>query len=492
MLEGIRAMKKLSVTAMSLLAMTACASPENTNAFQGTIPVNGGGAGGSEVVAVNGTGGMAPVAIGSTPLPCDVQTVLATKCWGCHGAQTNYAAPMSLTKDEDVHKMTRDGAEQIYQRMSKRIHDTSASMPPKGFAALTKSELTTLDAWIAQSAPGGSGMCAPPSTGIGGTSGDAGPSTSTAGSGPTAVTPTQFPDGGSTKPAPEDVPVEPDASECDMVSFHARSDANDTKFAVPPGEQYYCFGFHKDWGAGTQGLAFYPNIDNKQVIHHWLLYKMVSPQINGTNNICIGLHRDGEQLAGWAPGAGPAFMPKHVGLDLGTGDYLLEVHYTNTGAPTQDGSGVTVCKAKTPRPDTATLSWLGTEIIALPPMANTLNVVSGCRPNVTADKPIHIIRSWPHMHKLGRHMKADIHRADGKIDPLFNVDFDFNSQWGYDTPAILNPGDWIETTCTYDNQTPNLVTFGESTSTEMCYNFTYAYPANSLVTFGLHSTACDN
>jgi hypothetical protein len=477
------------------LALTACASPQDAKDMRPSP-------------------GVAPAAVanqlGNTPFPCDVGAVLQQKCWGCHGSPTNYGAPMTLLKDEDVHGTTRDGTEQIYQRMEKRIHDTSSPMPMRGFPQLTPAELGTLDAWIAQGAPGGTGCSPPPAVGAAGagTGGSAavgsggavsyGGSTSvtsyagqTGSGGAVAVVPTPLPDGGMTTPDPVDIPVEPDASECEMVPFHARSDANDTKFNVPSGEQYYCFGFHKDWGTGTQGLAFYPDIDNRQVIHHWLLYKAITPQVNGTNNACLGFHPDGELLAGWAPGATASFLPAHVGLDLGGGDYILEVHYNNTGAPAQDGSGVTVCKAKTPRPDTATVSWLGTEAIILPPMQNNLDIVSNCKPTIT-DTPIHIIKVWPHMHKLGRHMKADIHRADGTVDPLFNVDFDFNSQWGYDTPAVLKTGDYITTTCTYDNDTPNVVTFGESTTSEMCYNFTYSYPARALVTFGLMSTACNN
>jgi len=490
-------MIKHAITCALLLVLSAC-SPSNGN---GAVTTGLSGSGGALGVARGGApaAGAPAVTPGNTPFPCDVGAVLQSKCWSCHGSPTNYGAPMSMLKDEDVHGKTKDGTEMIYQRMSERIHSTSSPMPMKGFPALTAAELGTLDAWIAQGAPGGAG-CAP-AVGAGGTSpvngsggGGSVPSYGeTAGSGgaPTPVVPTPLPDGGGPQVDPSDVPVEPDASECEMVPFHARSDANDTKFNVPTGEQYYCFGFHKDWGPDTQGLAFYPNVDNHQVIHHWLLYKAITPQVNGSNSACLGFHPDGELIAGWAPGATASFLPKHVGIDLGGGDYILEVHYNNTGLPTQDGSGVTVCKAKTARPDTATVSWLGTEAIILPPMQTGLNVVSGCRPNIT-DKPIHIIKVWPHMHKLGRHMKADIHRADGTINPLFNVDFDFNSQWGYDTPAVLNAGDWVETTCTYDNNTPNTVTFGESTTSEMCYNFTYSYPARALVTFGLMSTACNN
>jgi hypothetical protein len=455
--------------------------------------------------------------------PCSVGAVLQSKCWTCHGAETAYGAPMPLLYPEDVHKKTKDGTQEIYQRIAQRIHDPASPMPMKGFPELTSAEKDIIDAWAAQGGPPGTGCGgppepgetggvtggagAPPTTGTGGATSSSGGATSTGGvsyggappsyagmsgmggSGGATVGP--MPEGGSPPPDPLDVPVEPNPSECEMVPFHARNDATGAKYNVPSGEQYYCFGFHKDWGGPVQGLAFYPDVDNKKVIHHWLLYKAITPQIDGAVAACLGFHPDGELLAGWAPGAMPSFLPQHVGLDLGGGNYVLEVHYNNPGPPTQDASGVTVCKAKTNRPETATVSWLGTEAIILPPQQKNLQVVSNCRPNIT-DKPIHIIKVWPHMHKLGRNMHAEIHRANGTVDPLFNEAFDFNSQWGYNTPAVLKTGDYVTTTCVYDNDTPNTVTFGESTESEMCYNFTYSYPARSLVTFGLMTTACNN
>jgi cytochrome c551/c552 len=461
----------------------------------------------------------------SSLFPCEVGAALQAKCWGCHGAEKNYGAPMALLDDQDAHAKTHDGTQEVYQRISQRIHDPASPMPMRGFPALTPSEMATLDAWIAQGAPAGNG-CSPPPAGTGGSApmmgtaaapatgaggmvsyggapmsgggmvsyGGSGATpayagTTGAGGGPTG--PTAFPDGGAPKPDPTDIPKEPDPSECEIVQFHARQDATGAKYNVPSGEQYYCFSFHKDWGGAVQGLAFYPDIDNKQVIHHWLLYKAITPQVDGAVSACLGFHPDGELLAGWAPGATASFFPPHVGLDLGGGNYILEVHYNNTGAPTTDSSGVTVCKAKTNRQDTATVSWLGTEVIILPPDQKNLEVTSNCRPNIT-DQPIHIMKVWPHMHKLGRRMRADIHRANGSVESLFNVAFDFNSQWGYDTPTILHTGDYVTTTCVYDNDTPNLVTFGESTTSEMCYNFTYSYPARALVTTGLMSTACNN
>jgi hypothetical protein len=387
--------------------------------------------------------------------------------------------------------------------------------------------MAVLDAWIAQGAPPGNG-CAPPPPppgqggtfpGVGGAGnvpnvGGAGGITyyntggtiggGNGGGGVTGtggiVGPSPLPDGGVIPPPdPVDIPVPPDPSECDMIDMHARADASGAPFTVPSGEQYYCFGFHYQFGAGTQALAFYKEIDNTNVIHHWLLYKMGSPQQDGVVNTCLGTHPDGELVAGWALGGGDWFLPKHVGMDLGTGDFVLEVHYANTGGPAADKSGVKVCKAKTPRPQTASLSWLGADIwpvgrgLLVPPNATPQNYTAGsiCAP-AGQTQPIHILRSWPHMHLSGAHMRSTIIRQGGARETLLDRPFSFNDQKQYDTPAILNPGDTIQTDCMYDNKTGQTIQFGEFTSQEMCYNFIVAYPARALIMPGnpLHSTAC--
>src|ERR1051325_7429824 len=104
---------------------------------------------------------------GSTLFPCDVGAVLQTKCWGCHGVEKNYGAPMTLVTDTDVHAKTRDGTQEIYQRIAQRIHNPASPMPMRGFPALTPTELATLDAWLNQGAPAGNG-CAPAPAGASG------------------------------------------------------------------------------------------------------------------------------------------------------------------------------------------------------------------------------------------------------------------------------------------------------------------------------------
>jgi hypothetical protein len=281
---------------------------------------------------------------------------------------------------------------------------------------------------------------------------------------------------------------------CDYpIEFHARKDASGAKFPVPEGtiDLYECFAFKVDVPAGVQATRFVPMIDQSRVVHHYILYKMMVSQADGATSPCVGLHRDGIFLDGWAPGQSGVTLPDDVGMDIGTGDFMMEIHYNNFGASTEDATGIKVCGTRTPRPNKATVSFLGTEAVFIPPASKGVTASSNCTP-AGQQGPITIVRSWPHMHLLGRHMKADILRANGAVESLFDKAFDFSSQMGYPTPAVINPGDSIKTTCTWDNPGTNTVTFGEGTQSEMCYNFTVAYPAQALVSFGLHTTSCNN
>jgi Copper type II ascorbate-dependent monooxygenase, C-terminal domain len=49
---------------------------------------------------------------------------------------------------------------------------------------------------------------------------------------------------------------------------------------------------------------------------------------------------------------------------------------------------------------------------------------------------------------------------------------------------VVGPGDRLTTTCTYENDTSRIITFGQGTAQEMCYNFVVAWPAGSLNTGG--------
>jgi hypothetical protein len=234
-----------------------------------------------------------------------------------------------------------------------------------------------------------------------------------------------------------------------------------------------------------QGLQFSSIIDNSEMVHHWLFYESPTGTTDGSYSYCTGQHPGQALITGWAPGNSGLQLPPDVGLELAppTGSYVLEVHYNNPALKTfQDRSGVRVCATSKFRPNTASITWAGTEKINVP--AHSMGSASGnCLPSRTgigASDLIHIFSSWPHMHKTGVRMTTMINRAAGGQDLLIDKPFNFNNQVAYPLDVALNPGDSLSTTCYYDNTTASGVSFGPSTTQEMCYDFLYAYPAHAL------------
>jgi hypothetical protein len=412
---------------------------------------------------------------------------------------------MSLVTWEDVHEASKTNSRQkVFQQIGVRIDDPADIMPPPlpTTKPLAQGEKDHLHGWIAANAPagdacpgagtggaggsvsntGGTGnWSSTGGTGAGGTSGGGSGGGSTGGSGGTY--------GGSGGSPP---------TGCENVQFLAHGQqvpGDTTPFPVPAGQQFYQnFYFKVPWNVATQALRFTPIIDNTQVLHHWLLYASTTAYTDGTSGPSPGVHSDGTLLAGWAPGAGEWVMPEGVGMELPSGNsYLvLEVHYNNVqGLPNMaDHSGVEVCATSNLRPNTATVSWLGTEGIILNPLSAG-TATGTCTPSYAGD--ITLLRYWPHMHQLGRGMKADITRASGGVENLFNdttYSFDYQISYELNPTVILHPGDKITTTCTFQNTTSGTVTFGPATEQEMCYNFIIAYPANALRSAGLMQRSC--
>ena len=387
---------------------------------------------------------------------CDAQAVFNASCSQCHGETPLYGAPMSLTSLAELRAPSKsDPSQTVYQRVSQRIHDSQKPMPPTGFT-LSAAGQSTLDAWIAAGAPQGSSEAcaapAPPATGIA----TAPTATPAAASTPAATS-------GSTAPAEGSADDWP--ADCGE-HYKFVSNSNGQKSSVPPGEPpYYNMTIPAPWGAATaQALKFKPIIDNAKVIHHYILYAA-----------------DGSFVNGWAPGDQGGTLPAGVGLQMPGGNYRLEVHYNNqTGTTQMDGSGVELCVAKTPRPNTAAVHWLGSLLILVPARGRQ-DVTSTCVPSVSAG-PVHLISVSPHMHKTGVHAKMVINRANGETVVVHDAAFDFNDQRKYDVPDVLvNAGDTITTTCTFENDTNSLITFGQNTEDEMCFFFTTAWPIGQLV-----------
>lgn len=292
------------------------------------------------------------------------------------------------------------------------------------------------------------------------------------------------------------------ADDCDerysLIAHGQAIPGDPTKYVVPARSEYYAsFFFDAPWGAREVQLTrFHPIIDNKKIVHHWLLFGIdEGAEPDGM------IQGDAEQLFpfavpseapihGWAPGAEDLNMPHDVGLRMpvgATASLRLEIHYYNTSNDDaeQDASGVELCVTGQKRTHEAAMHALGSVNILVPAGAKA-DVVNTCRP-VIKDPPTHIMAVVPHMHRAGVHAKAVINRAGGERATLVDVPFQFGDQRTYPVPhdgsapdVLLYPGDTITSTCSYANDTSDPISWGESTQAEMCFIYALAWPVGGL------------
>jgi hypothetical protein len=274
----------------------------------------------------------------------------------------------------------------------------------------------------------------------------------------------------------------------DFVNHGGQTPGDTTKYTVKPGEHYEEFLFKVPWGPGMVATKFGSKLDNIKIAHHWLFYSTNLTTGDGTHSTTIGtvLGSGATLIAGWAVGGDNVIFPADMGLELPASGVLnAQWHYYNQGTEVEiDSSAIQVCVVPAAmKKNVAGITWLGTEnfnsLLGIPP--HTKGKFEGTCVN-DSDGPITIWGFTPHMHKLGRHMTSVVRRADGKVETVFDRPFDFNAQITYpmNPLLVLQKGDSITSTCTFDNTTDSAVPYGPSSNQEMCYNFTVSYPLGAL------------
>jgi hypothetical protein len=417
---------------------------------------------GEPEVVDQGGGADAPGSTGDKKLPCDVQAIVDQYCASCHAAEPQFGAPMPLTRYDDFHSDAPRAKTPNHVAAADRIQRTGpGAMPPSPQPPLPDDAKATLLAWLDAGAPAGEdkSQCAPPSSAT--------------------------PDAG-TEPGESD---EASADDCE-VGFELRAyNGTGEKFPIPPEDDHYeCFYFKAEVDAETLATSMTPLLDDTRVLHHWLLFAADNEDEapSGTHARCDGIHPGAYLMAAWLPGTPALVMPKDVGMEMPSGpkaQFILENHYNNTARyqGASDNSGVRVCATNKPKSQHAAIHWLGSETITLAP--NSVGSTEAtCTPS--SKEPINIMGVIPHMHKLGRHVTMTVMRKDGSTESLHDATFEFENQTYYPKSLVLQPGDRVRTKCEYMNDTRSVVTLGESTTSEMCYMFTLAYPVGSMNTGG--------
>lgn len=258
------------------------------------------------------------------------------------------------------------------------------------------------------------------------------------------------------------------------------------------GNDYRCFLLDVGNSAATFVTGMEAMVDNAAIVHHVVLFD-AHGRLGAADGYdpslgfpCSGVGEAGwEAIGAWGPGANPTAFPPGMGLPLGADAQLvLQMHYFEgvenaRGMTDQSGYGLTLVDDVDLR---VTTLPFGPTSFTIP--AGDAAYRSTSRVTWRGDSAL-ILGAWPHMHLLGSAISETISRADDTEACLLRQDtWDYHNQVvaGFLEPVPINAGDVVRTSCTWDNSADNPnqvndppidVPFGELTTQEMCFVFTY-------------------
>jgi hypothetical protein len=179
----------------------------------------------------------------------------------------------------------------------------------------------------------------------------------------------------------------------------------------------------------------------------------------------------------WAPGDRALELPDDTALQLPADSRRLVVQAHVLWFEDSSGENAQVALELTPTPPKNIAGWLGT-LAAVPPIPPHSGEQAESLCHVAA--PLHIMSTWPHMHRVGRSFHGDILRSDGTKDVLVDLPtWNYDHQLTYDTSADLAAGDGVRTVCTWQNDGDSYVFPGLRSTDEMCGQGLVVWPVSN-------------
>lgn len=188
-------------------------------------------------------------------------------------------------------------------------------------------------------------------------------------------------------------------------------------------------------------------------------------------------------LGFWSTGAPPFESPNDTAFLIKPGDQvMLDMHYKTTGKPEVEHTQVGLYFLKDKPKDEMSVNVVSTDSIYLEPGQRDVRVFA-LGPKMKNSATIYAV--WPHMHFLGKTIKAWVKYPAGYSKPLVCVD-DWDPDWQLlyylQSPMQVPEGSRIYVTGTYDNSSdnprnphspPRVVDAGPSSKDEMLFFETF-------------------
>jgi hypothetical protein len=184
-------------------------------------------------------------------------------------------------------------------------------------------------------------------------------------------------------------------------------------------------------------------------------------------------------------------LPEGVAFRLKKGEgIMLNAHYLNTTLETYDGDSVVDVKFADADPDrNIAAMFINVNLgFTLAPEARSTSHV-----DCVAGSDINMLMMTNHMHDFGSSATSEVLHADGSTtemmhdDPTWTYEMQFNanySKWSVAEPFVVHAGDTIRTTCNWNNERAEPVTFPR----EMCVGVGFVLARGD----NPHAPACIN
>jgi hypothetical protein len=158
-------------------------------------------------------------------------------------------------------------------------------------------------------------------------------------------------------------------------------------------------------------------------------------------------------------------------------DLVFQLHYTTHGHAKTDQTSIGIVLAKKPPAQRVITLQLTNDHFVIPPGVDDYRVEAhGTLPNDAT-----VLSFFPHMHLRGKQFDFNIIGANGRIETLLRVNYDFYWQLSYRLaePRMLKVGTMLQAVALYDNSRNNLhnpdpdasVRWGDQTYDEMMVGF---------------------
>jgi len=249
-------------------------------------------------------------------------------------------------------------------------------------------------------------------------------------------------------------------------------------------DDYHCAIVDPGLAMDVDMTGFAVIADTPSQVHHVLLFQATAAEAAARDAqepapgwSCFGGPEagDGRVLAGWAPGTPPTVYPEGTGIQVKAGNvFIMQTHFHPELTPLPDRSEIQLMFGSVPVNAAQVLPLVDTAF-AIPAGAIAHRTETSFGPAPLGGT---LYGVFPHMHTLGRSIRAWVRRPDGSESCLVRVpewNFDWQQFYFLADPAgfKINAGDTLHLECIWDNPTSREVRWGEGTQDEMCLAFLY-------------------